>query len=601
MQRTYRLWHYITIPLKHSTLPTLLVMLERVTQALIPSFQVVLTARFVDTAIGIFNGKSDYDMIFPPLLLILASIACQYLLGSLAAIFKQLVNASLTTHFRTSMLEKRSALEYRHIENNDSWDLISRTCKDPVDKVMNGLDQIMGAMDLIVRVTSLLVILVASVWWAAILIMVVSVPLFLVSLKAGKTNYEAFQEAEKHKRRADYIGKVLSDREYVEERSLFGYTEHVSKQWLEKFEIARKIKLKAMLNNFIRMKGSSLITILMSVVIAGVLIPPLGSGHITIGLFMGLITATINLIQLMSWQLAWVTSELAKSREYLKDLTKLSELSEQPDATVPPVDMSNFALGDIEFRQVSFKYPDTERYILQNCSFTLKAGQHYAFVGVNGAGKTTITKLLTGMYDNYEGDILINGKNLRTYKLPELKGLFAVVYQDFARYYVTLKDNILLGDVATLQPDAQNTADIQNRLKYAMDTIEVTEVTDKLANGIDTILGKIKEGGVDLSGGEWQRVAIARALFGKARMYILDEPTAALDPVAESRVYEMFGKISAGKSTVFITHRLGAARLADEILVIDGGKIAESGNHDTLMQLRGIYAGMFESQKGWYE
>lgn len=590
--KKYKLYDFLVIPIKNSPLWTIVIMVNKVLTALLPSLQVLVIAKFVDTAVDIFNGEAQRNQILTPLFLIMAMVAYQYLNGSLIGIINLRLNIRLTESFRQAIAEKRARLEYRHIENNDTWDLINRTCTDPVGKITNGMNNILSAADLIIRVISVLLIVMTQVWWAGLLIIAISVPLFFIAAKAGKSNYEASKEANKYERRAGYLGNILTDRECVEERALFSYTDHVNKIWYEKYETARKINIKTLLKNYIRMKGSSIITVFISIAIIGVLIPALATGGITIGMFMGLVNATLNLVQMMSWQLANVTSELANGIEYLKDLSQFAALSEQAGATDLPADMSGFDFKSIEFKDVSFKYPGTDRYILKNCSFKLNSKLHYAFVGVNGAGKTTITKLLTGMYDNYEGDILINGKNLRDYKLSELKGIFSVVYQDFARYSIQLKDNIKLGNVLL---------DDDNRMNDAIDVIKLQETVGKLPDGINTWLGKIKEDGVDMSGGEWQRVAIARNIYSGRPVSILDEPTAALDPVAESNIYEMFGRISAGRSTIFITHRLGAARLADEILVIDNGKVAEQGNHQYLLNMGGIYAKMYESQKGWYE
>jgi ATP-binding cassette subfamily B protein len=195
------------------------------------------------------------------------------------------------------------------------------------------------------------------------------------------------------------------------------------------------------------------------------------------------------------------------------------------------------------------------------------------------------------LYDNYTGDILIDKKNLRDFTQAELKAMFSIVYQDFAKYQIRLLDSIGIGNI--------NGASEQD-INSIIETLGLTDMVSKLTEGVQTPLGKIKESSVDLSGGEWQRIAIARSLISGAPIHILDEPTAALDPVAESEVYELFAKISKGKSTVFITHRLGAARLADEIFVIADGNVAEQGTHDELISKNGIYAEMFEAQRGWY-
>ena len=589
--RKYTLVDFVKIPLNISPLWTILIIINRIINALWPSVQVLVTAKFIDTATGIFNKTVAYDQIFLPLFLIMGIIAYQYLTWSVMSIVNLKLQIRLTESFKNAIVEKRSKLQYRYIENNDTWDLINRACGDPVGRVSSGLDQILGAADLIIRVVSVLLIVMTQVWWAGLVMIAISVPLFYISVKAGKTNYDANKEAQKHSRKAGYLSGVLSSRDYVEERALFGYTDEINNRWFDKYETARKIELKVRLKNFIRMKSSSIMTVFISLSIIAVLIPAVGLGNITIGMFMGLVTATLNLVQMMSWQLSWIASELANSKEYLKDLSEFSALLEESYATDMPQDMSGMEFESIEFQHVSFQYPETDRYILRDCSFKLTANLHYAFVGVNGAGKTTITKLLTGMYDNFEGDILINHKSIREYTLPQLKGIFSVVYQDFAKYYIPFKDNIQLGNVLVQDDD---------RVDRAINTIDLQETVDKLPDGKTTWLGKIKENGTDLSGGEWQRVAIARSLYSDALVSILDEPTAALDPMAESKIYEMFGKISEGKSTIFITHRLGAAKLADEIFVIDEGHLAESGSHKELIEKGGIYAKMFESQKGWY-
>ncbi|MCL2084085.1 MAG: ATP-binding cassette domain-containing protein, partial [Oscillospiraceae bacterium] len=198
----------------------------------------------------------------------------------------------------------------------------------------------------------------------------------------------------------------------------------------------------------------------------------------------------------------------------------------------------------------------------------------------------------------YDVEILINGLELRDYPASALKALFSVVYQDFAKYYIPLKDNITIGE----QRDAAsgNACGRETRARKAATLAGLDETIAELKNGMDTPLGKILDGGQDISGGQWQRVAIARSLISRAPVKMLDEPTAALDPVSESRVYEEFEKLMEGKMTVFISHRLGSTKLADEILVIDGGKIIERGTHDELMAATGQYAEMFEAQRGWY-
>lgn len=588
--REYTLFDFLKIPFATSPFLSVLRIIDKIIYALIPSLQVLTTAGFIDTAIKIVNGQADKTAITWPLLWILLLISHQYITFAIMGLVRAKMDINLTEAFRTAITEKRAMLEYRHVEDNETWELIERVGKDPSGRISAGFDNILRMGDIVLRIGSILLVLVVQVWWVALVILAFSIPLFWLAVRSGKANYHASKDAAKYTRRAGYIQGVLTGRDNVEERAIFGYSDELNKRYYDKYLTAHKINVKAERNRFIKMRSASLITVIISVMIAGVLIVPLGTGDISVGMFMGFVSATFGLAQMMSWELTEITSEFAKNREYLRDLSSFGKLSETPGAESRPCEKIDEPQC-IEFHDVSFAYPGTGTLILNHLSLTLFAKKHYAFVGINGAGKTTLTKLLTGLYDNYSGDILIDGRNLRDFSQSELKALFSVVYQDFAKYQISMADSIGLGSV---------NGKTEQEILEAIQTLRLDEVLTKLPNGISTPLGKIKSGGVDLSGGEWQRVAIARSLVSNAPVHILDEPTAALDPVAESAIYEMFGDVSRGKSTIFITHRLGAARLADEIFVISSGAIAEQGSHDELVRMSGIYAKMFEAQRGWY-
>jgi len=379
----------------------------------------------------------------------------------------------------------------------------------------------------------------------------------------------------------------------------------MNEEYRNKFEFAR-IKRKNMDRKmWINTKATGMLTFISGIIVIAILIPsaifPDGDGivKLSIGMFTTLVNAIINLSQQMQWNVSWFISDFKYKLEYLKDLNKFLEFEEDEDAACLP-DKNIPELKSIEFIGVSFKYPGTEPYILKNFSAKLESGRHYAVVGINGAGKTTLTKLITGLYSEYEGEILVNGKNLKEYTQAEIKSLSAVVYQDFCRYPLDFYNNIAIGSAN----DMENRKKVEN----AVEIIGLSEAVDKLPKKYETPITKIKEDGVDLSGGEWQRVALARLIVNPAPLKILDEPTAALDPISESKVYEQFGEIVSqnqkNKSTgitIFISHRLGSTKLADEIIVISEGIAAETGTFDELMAKGGIYAEMFESQSEWYK
>ncbi len=272
--------------------------------------------------------------------------------------------------------------------------------------------------------------------------------------------------------------------------------------------------------------------------------------------------------------------EIVKLMEYPPMLQKGSR--EIPDLTLP---------HEIEFRNVSFSYPNTGVRVLENVSITIKAGERLSVVGLNGAGKTTFIKLLCRLYDTDEGEILLDGVNIRDYDYDEYMKLFSVVFQDFRLLAFTAQDNILLG-----REDSPESVDKLFHKVGLLDKI------NSLPHGRDTMMFRqFDRDGVQLSGGEQQKLAIARALYKNAPVVILDEPTAALDPVAEYDIYCKFNELVGGKTAVYISHRLSSCKFCDRIAVFSGGTIKELGTHDELVKLPdGVYAEMFHAQAQYY-
>lgn len=589
--KVYRFWDYIFIPFKIVPFHMTANIVNKLVTALIPSLQALLIAQFIDTANAIFQNKLSRSSIYLPLILLMLIVAYGYLNWSVMNVVNDRANMRLNEILRSEMLQQRASLKYQYIEDSETWDLISRTCGDLAGSLLAGFNSILGAVEIIIRVASILMILISQVVWASLIILIVSIPLFFLAYKGGKATYHANEVAAKYSRRASYLHEVLSGRDAVNERTLFGFTDDINMEWLEKYEAARKINLKTNIRYYIRMKGASLITVLISVIIACVLLYSVMNGYLSVGLFTGLITTSFSLVQMMSWTLANTMKQLAIQKQYLKDLTAVMNLETIPNALEQVSYMPEFSLESIKFCHVSFRYPGTDQYILKDISFTLEKGKTYALVGTNGAGKTTVIKLLTGLYNQYDGEIYINDKPLKLYSLAQLKAIFSVVYQDFCKYAITIRQNLQLGCAGEFS---------EERAFKSLEALGLLETIYRYPKRLDTPLGKII-GDNDFSGGEWQRLALARILYTDAPVYILDEPTAALDPIMESDIYSLFHKISQNKTTIFITHRLGAAKMADKVLVIHNGRIVESGSHQELIVQNGIYAEMYNSQREWYE
>jgi ATP-binding cassette subfamily B protein len=250
---------------------------------------------------------------------------------------------------------------------------------------------------------------------------------------------------------------------------------------------------------------------------------------------------------------------------------------------------------EIEFRNVSFTYPDKDpetEATLKNMSFTIRAGEAIALVGRNGAGKTTIVKLLTRLYDPDEGEILIGGRNIKEYDLKSLREEIGVIFQDYVAYYLSARENIGVGRIK----DIENLDLVNSAAKKS----GASEVIEGLPDGYETMLGRWWKDATQLSGGQWQKLALARAFIREARILILDEPTSSLDARAEYEVFAKFRELTEGKTAIFISHRFSTVRLADRIFVLENGTILEDGSHEELMMVDGRYAELFNLQAEAY-
>ncbi|MBN2851939.1 MAG: ABC transporter ATP-binding protein [Clostridia bacterium] len=593
--KKYSIMDVIRIAFRCDAVFSSLIALKVIISGLVPTLQIIVTANFVDMAIRIVNDKLPINNIYPSIIFIVLLIGFQWLSDDLNKLSIIRFEMTLKEKFRTAITEKRSQLDYKHIENHEAWDLISRVSKNPENTISRAYRNLLDILSLFLKIGGILLVLITQVWWVALVIVAVSVPLFYLAVKSGKANYEANREATKYKRKHEYLTKVLTEREAVNERELFGFTNKLNEAWSFQYNAARTIEVKTKKKWFIKMKTGSLITASISIIIIFILLNPVINGIISVGMFISLVDAVFNMVQMMSWQLTSNFDQLATHKEYMNDLSAFSALSGSVKAGEPP-STTNMEFETLEFINVKFKYPGTDFYVLNGLSFKIEKGRHFAFVGINGAGKTTITKLITGLYDEFEGEILINGTSISSYDKAELKSFYSVVYQDFAKYSISVRDNIAIGNV-----NQMGNAVIEENIKVIISELDLKDAINKFPDGLNTFLGKIKKDGMDISGGEWQRLAMARAIISEAPFRILDEPTAALDPISESRLYEQFENISKEKTTLFISHRLGSTKLADIIFVLSNGSIAESGTHDELMDNDGIYKEMYQSQRSWYK
>lgn len=606
-KRKYNWFDTFRIPFSCAPGWTMGITMQKMLTCLSAVLQVVVVAKFID-AVGIAVSGRVFDKEVLKWFLLLVLIVCWkrvgWRVGNLCA--NQIATKG-NEQFMSRYTEKCARLEYYLLEDADTENLMNRViCNNKMPWHFKRMIQnfLNFFVIMIPKVIGILLIIAMQVWWLSLVVAVMTIPLVVISLRGGKKIYKAKEEASVCERRHRYYFDVLTGREAVEERSLFGYTGSLNKEWLKQFDTARKINLKAETVFAINVNRGSILTSILSSAIILIMIPLVASGQMSIGIFISLSSAVYDLVDQLGWGMTRQVADIAKFNEYMKDVETFAAL---PERNLKGVNLdgkqkedieSEIAVCDfreLEFKNVTFSYPGSDINILENFSMKIEKGKHYAIVGENGAGKSTFIKLLTGLYPDYEGEILFNGREMRTFDSEEWKKLFSGVYQDFAKYYLSVEENIQIGDSENMDvPEAKI------KMHQVCEKLKIHDDIIALRHRYATGLGKLDEDGVDLSGGQWQKVAMARALMNEAPLLILDEPTAALDPISESLVYEQFGEISKDRTTIFISHRLGSTKLADDIFVIGDGCIKEEGSHESLLKGQGIYAEMFKTQQSWY-
>ncbi len=553
--------------------------------------QIYAVSGFINTALRSVHNSLFRPELFLKLSLLFLTVAVDWLAPRVSVVLRQKAELRLLQEYRPRMLEKCAALKYIHVEMPDSQDLIHRVLKEPERNWQDIWQAVLALLKLLISITGVMLVIAGYVWWAAGLILLFCIPLFVLSVKGGKINFQTSRDTSHYSRKYWYLDHVLNSRECLNERKLFGYTEKVNRQYADTYQEAFGIETKTQVFWAVKTKLSGGLSAIAALLIVITLIQPTLSGKISIGLFISLVNAVFLLTNQMSWGLSRNIDMLVRGNEFCRDMRAFWELPEEEGVLEPPQYVKN--IEEIIFRNVCFQYPGTDHKVLENVSFTMKMGKNYALVGANGAGKTTIIKLLTGLYSDYSGEILIDGRELRSYPSSEQKGIFSVVYQDFCRHALTFKENCEISD-----PCHKLSEEKMVKLAEQFDLVRRIE---SFPEGYDTLLGKTREGGVDLSRGQWQKLAMVRALLRPAKVRILDEPTASLDPKMESEIYRLFQEMTKGTLTLLISHRLGFARLADEIIVFENGKIREQGGFDQLMRKKGLFYAMYEEQRSWYQ
>jgi ATP-binding cassette subfamily B protein len=495
-----------------------------------------------------------------------------------------------TQHVSVRVMDQAAKLDLTTYEDPLFYDRLERARVQATDRLV--LIQQMGRLvqQVITTIAFSAALAFASPWLIGLLALGV-LPSFLGETHFAFLGYAKNFRQTPAKRQMDYLRQVAGSREGAKEVKLFG----LHRFFTERFQtLANQIYREDVALARSKLFIGGLLGIIGTLGYYGayvyVIWRTLG-GRYDIGQFYFLTTAiqqaSSNLQQVFS-----TASGIADQALFLTDLLAFFEMKSTVDPNPQGRKFPEHLEEGFEFRNVSFAYPGTTRRVLKNFNMKLRRGERIALIGENGQGKTTIVKLITRLYDPTEGQILLDGVDLREYSLEDLHRNIGVIFQDFVRFEMSARENIAIGRIDHINS--------QPEIEMAAHKSLADDVVAKLAGGYDQMLGRRFEGGVELSGGEWQKIALARAYLRDAQLLILDEPTAALDARSELEVFERFAELTEGKMALLISHRFSTVRMADRIVVLSGGQLIEEGNHEELMAANGVYAGMFEMQAASY-
>lgn len=428
---------------------------------------------------------------------------------------------------------------------------------------------------------------------AAFIIMAVSLPSAIISFIYRKRNFNYKRRRSKDRREMNYYSDVLVNKDIVKEVRIFGLTDFFADKFKKVFgEYFRGLRA-LILSESLWQIALGIVSVIVNLFFCGIVALRVLSGEIMLGDYT-LYTGAIMSIATCIATLISTSAGVYEGTLFIDNLMYFMNKSPGIVPTVTPgAKVKRNAPHTIEFKNVSFHYPGSERCVLQNVNITFSPGQTTVLVGLNGAGKTTLIKLLTRLYDPTDGVILLDGRDIREYDLESLYGMFGIIFQDFGRYAVTVGENISFGDLS-LTPS-------HDSLMEAARQSNADGFIEKLPQGIDTPLTRqFERTGSELSGGQWQKLAIARAFYSRSDILVLDEPTASLDPLAEQEIFNEFDRLRSGKMSIFVSHRLSSATTAGQIIVLEGGRVVEKGTHKELMEQKGKYYNLFSVQAKRY-
>jgi ATP-binding cassette, subfamily B, bacterial len=489
------------------------------------------------------------------------------------------------------LIQKTAELNLEQLEDAEFYDKLERARRQTTNRV-GLMSNILSQTQDVIVIVSLLTGLVVFEPWLIVLLVVSIIPTVINEIKFSGTSYSLSRSWTSERRELDYLRYAGASDVTAKEVKLFGLADYLANRFKilsdKYYEANKKLSIqRASWGSVFNVLGTgayygAYVLILMRTV----------AGVLTIGdltFLSGSFSSLRNKLQGFFTRFTQIT----ESSLYLKDYFEFLDIKNEETGNDEHLPLPKEIKTGFEFKNVGFHYPNSERWVVRGINFKLLANEKLAFVGENGAGKTTLIKLLLRFYDPTEGQILLEGIDIKKYDRAAYQQYFGVIFQDFVKYELTIRENVAVGKIDQIEN--------VNQFENAAEKSLANQVIDEMPSGLDQQLGRRFKNGKDLSGGQWQKIALARAYMKDAKVLILDEPTSALDARAEFEAFQRFIGLTKGKAAVIISHRFSTVRMADRIMVLKDGKVLEIGTHEELIGNAALYSELFNLQAAGYQ
>ena len=558
-----------------------------------PIVSAYINRALLNSLAAAYIGEAAIETVLFLLLMHFVYVFVNSLVRNINTILTRIYGELVVQHIKMMIMNKAKTIDLASFDMPEFYSRLENADREAGHRPIQVLESTFSVMSSIITMVSFIVILAGVSPAAPVIIILLAAPSAVINFIYRKKNVNYIRRRSKERRQMQYYSGLMTNKDMVKEVRMFGLSDILIGSYKEVFDKYFAGLKKLYIHEGSWHIGLSFLSSAVNFFLYVFIARRVAGGEFEIGDY-SLYTGALSSISGGISNLISTTASIYEGTLFIDNMIAfMNERQTVVPLLTDPLKVKHHAPHEIELRNVSFRYPGTERDVIKNVSLRISAGETVVLVGLNGAGKTTLIKLITRLYDPTEGEILLDGRDIREYDIQDLYSLFGIIFQDFGRYAFSVRQNIAFGDI--------NKEIDQDEIEEAARRSAADAFIDALPGRYDTPLMRyFEDSGIELSIGQWQKLSIARAFYGDSDIVILDEPTASLDAIAEQEVFNQFDRLRHNKMTIFVSHRLSSATVATKIIVLKNGEVAEIGSHAELMAAEGEYYRLFTTQAQHY-